>query len=121
MLANATRLCEANLGILFRYDGHVFRAEAMQDVAPAFADYLREPIRPDPRNAHGRLLQTKQPVHITDITAEPAYTGTDPEPGRVATVELAGARAFLAVPMLSKGELIGAICIYRREVRPFTD
>ncbi len=120
MLANATRICGANFGILFRYDGHVFRAEASQDVAPAYADFLRQPIRPDPRNAHGRLLQTKQPVHIPDITTEPAYT-TDPEPGRVATVELAGARTFLAVPMLKEGELIGAICIYRQEVRPFTE
>src|SRR5262249_50497742 len=121
MLANATRLCEANFGILFRYDGQVFRAEAMQDVAPAYADFLRQPIRPDPRNAHGRVLQTKQPVHIPDITTEPAYTATDPEPGRVATVELGGARTSLAVPMLKEGELIGAVCIYRQEVRPFTD
>src|SRR5262249_10357890 len=87
----------------------------------SYADFLRQPIRPDPRNAHGRVLQTRQPVHIPDITTEPAYTATDPEPGRVATVELAGARTFLAVPMLKEGELIGAICIYRQEVRQFTN
>src|SRR6266487_1261824 len=33
MLANATRICEANFGILNRYDGHTFYTEAMQDVA----------------------------------------------------------------------------------------
>ena len=33
----------------------------------------------------------------------------------------AGARSFLAVPMLKEDELIGAIIIYRQEVRPFTD
>src|SRR6266542_3209273 len=65
MLANATRLCEANLGTLFRYDGNVFHAVALQNVTQAHAEYLRrEPPRPDPRNALGRLLQTKQPVHI---------------------------------------------------------
>jgi GAF domain-containing protein/anti-sigma regulatory factor (Ser/Thr protein kinase) len=120
MLANATRLCEANFGILFRYDGNAFHAVALQDVAPAHGEYLhREPPRPKPANALGRLLQTKQPVHIADLTAELAYT--EREPSRVAIVELAGARSFVAVPMLKEDELIGAIAIYRKEVRPFTD
>jgi signal transduction histidine kinase len=120
MLANATRLCEASFGVLFRYDGNVFHPAAMQQVAPAFAEHLRcNPPRPDPRNALVRLLQTKQPIHITDVTAEPAYA--EREPSRVALVELAGARTYFIVPMLKEDELIGAIAIYRREVRPFTE
>ena len=110
MLAHATRLCEANFGVLYRFDGHVFQPVALQDAVPAFGDYLqREPPRPDPRNALGRLFQTKQPVHITDLAAEPAYS--EREPTRVATVEIAGARSYLAVPMLKEDELVGAgIC-----------
>jgi GAF domain-containing protein len=120
MLANAARLCEANFGMLFRYDGHVFRAEAVRDVAPEFAEFLlRETIRPDSRRALGRLLETRAPIHIADMSAEPAYV--EREAVRVAAVEIAGARTFLAVPMLKDDELLGAICIYRREVRPFTD
>ncbi|HVI11689.1 MAG TPA: GAF domain-containing protein, partial [Pseudolabrys sp.] len=120
MLAHATRLCEANFGVLYRFDGHVFHPMALQDAVPALGDYLRrEPPRPDPRNALGRVLRTKRPVHITDITAEPAYAGR--EPARVAAVELAKARTFLAVPMLKENELLGIIAIYRQEVRPFTD
>src|SRR5262245_700906 len=120
MLANATRLCEAHFGALFRYDGEVFHAAALQEVALAQREHLRRnPPRPDPRNAMGRLLQTKRPVHITDVTAEPAYA--EREPSRVALVELAGARTFLTVPMLKEDESIGAIAIYRREVRSFTD
>src|SRR5205085_7244073 len=42
-------------------------------------------------------------------------------PLRVATAELGGARSLLNVPMLKEGELIGAIGIYRQEVRPFTN
>ena len=40
-------------------------------------------------------------------------------PGR--SIELGGARTHVAVPMLKEGELIGAIAIYRQDVRPFTD
>jgi hypothetical protein len=36
-------------------------------------------------------------------------------------VVLGGARSLLNVPMLNEDELIGAIGIYRQEVRPFSD
>ena len=44
-----------------------------------------------------------------------------PDPNVVAAVELGGIRTFVAVPMLKESELIGAIIVYRQEVRPFTD
>src|SRR5262249_15078449 len=117
MLANATRLCEAHFGILYRYDGNVFHAVALQDVAPAFADHLRrEPPRPGSGNALGRLLETKRPVHIADVKAEPAFLAVG-----TAAFELGGARTYLIVPMLKNEALIGAISIYRQDVRPFTD
>ena len=34
---------------------------------------------------------------------------------------LGGARSYIAVPMLKENKLVGAIAIYRQEVRPFTD
>ena len=58
-------------------------------------------------------------VHISDLSAEPSYIERDYPV--VALGELAGARTFLVVPMLKEDELIGAIAIYRQEVRPFTD
>ncbi len=39
----------------------------------------------------------------------------------VSVVEAAGARTLVIVPMLKESKLIGAIAIYRQEVRPFTD
>ena len=36
-------------------------------------------------------------------------------------VEVAGIRTLVVVPMLKEDELVGAIAIYRQEVRPFTD
>src|SRR5262249_27142182 len=59
-----------------------------------------------------RVIRTKQVVHIVDLASEHASNPV---------VRLGGARSYIAVPMLKENELIGAIVIYRQEVRPFTD
>jgi GAF domain-containing protein len=120
MLASAMRICEAKYGHLLLYDGDSFHAAHLQDVPPSYRDiWERGPISPSPKVALGRLVRTKQVIQISDIKADPAYSERDPL--RVATVELAGARTLLAVPMLKEGQLAGAIVFYRQEVRPFTD
>ena len=120
MLANAVQICEANFGMLFRYEDGVVRAAAMLGVPPAFAEFWqRGPQRPGRQTALGRNIETKQPVHIVDVTADPAYVGG--EPVFVAAVKLGGFRTILNVPMLKDNELIGVLSIYRQEVRAFTD
>src|SRR4029453_14494377 len=66
-----------------------------------------------------KLARTKEVTHIVDLKAERGYI--EREPRVLALVESAGARTMLLVPMLKEQELIGAIVIYRQEVRPFTD
>jgi GAF domain-containing protein len=121
ILANATRICEAKFGILYLRDGEAFRLRALHGAPPAFAEASwRDPVvQPGPRTGFGRVIQTKQPVHIVDVTVDPAYAERDPL--RVPLVEQAGARSFVIVPMLKEDELIGTIAIYRQEVRPFSD
>ncbi len=121
ILANATRICEAKFGILYLRDGEAFRLRALHGAPPAFAEASwRDPVvQPGPRTGFGRVIQTKQPVHIVDVTVDPAYAERDPL--RVPLVEQAGARSFVIVPMLKENELIGSIAIYRQEVRPFSD
>jgi adenylate cyclase len=65
------------------------------------------------------VLFTKQPVQVADLTLEQAYL--EREPTRVAVVEMGGARTLLCVPILKENEVIGAIVIFRTEVRSFTD
>src|SRR5262249_58569226 len=80
----------------------------------------REPaIRAGTKNPVVRMVATKQLIHITDIRTEEAYI--EREPSFMVLADVAGARTVIAVPMLQDNELIGAITIYRQEVRPFTD
>jgi signal transduction histidine kinase/DNA-binding response OmpR family regulator len=120
MLTNASRICEANFGALFRFEDGAVRAAAMLGVPPAYAEFWRRgPQRPDPRTALARVIETRQAVHITDIQTHPAYV--EGEPVFVALVNLGGFRTLLVVPMLKENDLVGAIAVYRQEVRPFTD
>ena len=120
MLENATRICEAKIGILWGFGNGAYSALSMLGITRQYAEYLnREPIRAGPATGLGRLASTKQTIHIIDTLAEQAYA--DRDPFRVATAELGGARTLLNVPMLKDEELIGAIGIYRQELRPFTD
>ena len=82
------------------------------------ASSARTPTRPDD-TAFGRMVRTKEVVHVADLLADPSVCRART---RVVTgVELGGIRTILIVPMLKEKELVGAITIYRQEVRPFTD
>jgi len=123
MLENATRICEAKFANLFLYENNSFRIAAQLNAPPAYAErWRRQPIltvSDNPLNPLTRLVATKSVVAITDLMAERGYIDRDPR--FVALVESAGARSHLVVPMLKEGELVGAIVIYRQEVRPFTE
>ena len=119
ILAHATRLCEAQLGFLHRHDGGVLRPLAHRGATPAFVEFVRQSRRPGPGTGTGRVIRERRPIHIVDVTAEPAYREGDPL--RAASVELEGVRTSLFVPMLKDDALVGVIVIFRREVRPFTD
>ena len=114
MLENAVRICEAKFGTLFRYDGNNFHRAAWVGTPAALVEFQKQrgAFRPDSAGVLARVLRTKQIAHSADSAAEP-------NPG-VATT-LGGARSIVGVPMLKDDELVGAIVIYRQEVRPFTD
>ncbi len=120
-LENATRLCEASFGVLVLHEGDAFRVSAMHNVPPAFGELRqRDPtFRPGPLNPVSRAAATKRLVHIANLADDIAYKERDP--AAVLSVELAGTRTLLVVPMLKEAELVGAIAIYRQEARPFSD
>jgi GAF domain-containing protein len=121
MLENAARICDANFGQLLLYEDGAYRMTAMYGAPLAWSEKrAREPIfRPGPSNALTRLAATKKVQHVPDLREHQGYL--EREAATMAITEIAGARTFLAVPMLKENRLVGAIGIYRQEVRPFTD
>jgi len=120
-LDNAVRICQAKFGFMNRYEGDTWKIIAVHGAAPAYTEYLQQHgyKRPGPETVSARIAATKQMVHIADLVASRGYIERDPI--AVAAVELGGVRTLLGVPMLKEDELIGAILLYRQEVRPFTE
>src|SRR5262245_8425353 len=119
ILEEATRLCEAQFGVLHRFDGTSFIPVGVRGGVPELLDHYKLGIRPSATNALGRLLRTKQPVHLEDAREGPGYKAGDPAAKSV--VEVGGARSYLLVPLLTDDEVIGTITIFRQEVRPFSE
>ena len=116
IIANSVSMCAAKNATLWLYDDGGFQPVGRykdDDTGLGFSK-----THPGPKTALGRMAATKQMVHIHDYSAEPAYAERDPI--AVRAVENRGIRTILNEPMLKEGKLIGAISIYRTEVRPFT-
>ena len=100
--------------MMYRFDNGQFHPAALLNVPPELAEFVRDrgSFLPPPGTPLDRLFRTKEVTYTADETAES-------NPG--APARLGGARSLIGVPMLKENELIGAIIIYRQEVRPFTD
>ena len=116
LIENATRLCDATKGFIFRFDGAVARLAVSYGASPEYADWIRQadPVRPGRGSLVGRALLWRRTVHIPDALADPEYKWAESQ-------RRGGFRTMLGVPMLREGAPIGVIAIWRDEVKPFTD
>jgi PAS domain S-box-containing protein len=117
MLEKAMRLCDANFGILWTYDGKRFRPAALHGLPAAFVDFLSHPIELVDSAALGDIARARGFVHVADLASSGAHAESSL---RRATVDLGGARTGLGVPLHKGDALLGIFVIYRQEVRPFT-
>jgi GAF domain-containing protein len=117
ILANTTRLCEANIASLFLYDGEVLNTAASYGTTQEFAEHL-EHSRPRPSHETTTRLAAleRRTVHVADLLSDTAFS---PKPREL--YEKENVRTVLSVPMLRENRLIGVITTWRREVRPFND
>jgi GAF domain-containing protein/ActR/RegA family two-component response regulator/HPt (histidine-containing phosphotransfer) domain-containing protein len=120
MLEKAMRLCDATFGhLVTSADGEVFTVAAAQG-PPPIVEFLRNrpPTRPGSGTSMERLVRGERCVHVHDAMAEEAYRRGDPT--RRALVDLAGCRTFVSVGLRKDDALLGAISVYRSEVKPFS-
>ncbi|MGE5305319.1 MAG: GAF domain-containing protein [Alphaproteobacteria bacterium] len=116
LIENATRLCGADSGFIFRVDGGLLRPAVDYNVPQGFRDFLeRNPIQPGRGTTVGRAALERRVVHIPDKLADTEYQFPE-------AMSLGRSRTTLGVPMLREGALIGVILIRgTEEVRPFSD
>ena len=124
MLEKAMRLCEAENGHVLTFDGQQFQPAAIKGEA-RFVEW-RQRLGPMPiRLVSGaeasplvRVMQGARAAQVADATQGRAYRT---HPGYKELVDISGIRSSAAVALRKDDELLGAIVVYRREVRPFTD
>ena len=115
LVENATRLCGANTGVIFRLDGDVFRWVADYGATASHREFRqRNPVRAGRGSSMGRAAVSGQTVHIIDAMADPDFEHTEEAQG------VGNFRTLLGVPMLRGGVLLGVFSLQRREVLPFT-
>ena len=114
ILENATRLCGGNFAALWQYDGAALVGAAQHNVSPGFAELCRNTkLRLGPEGAARKAALERRTIHVPDITIEPGFSPV--------VLQHEKARTVLAVPLLREKDLRGVICIWRREVQPFSE
>ena len=122
MLAKASELCEASYGLMWLSEGDAFRTAALHgDLPQTYVDLWRSGtlFRPGPHVLLSRAAISGQPLQVADLRTDASYLSGDPLP--VAAADIAGVRTLLVVPMVRDKQVVGAIGIYRKEIKPFTD
>src|ERR1700689_4148255 len=121
MLANAVRICEAKAGNIYRWEDSALRLVTTHNTPPAFAEFLRRtPVHATANNPVGRMQKTRSLVHTADLARQQSYLERS-DAAIVAAVDLGSVRTQLSVPLLKESDFIGAITLWRDEIRPFDD
>src|ERR1051325_7737165 len=121
MLERAMALCSAEYGHIYTFDGQQFHAVAIKGQTE-FVSWRRQrgAIRPegDGSSPLERLITGERALQVADVWDEQAYR---PHPRVRELVDTSGIRSIAAAALHKEGSLLGAIIVYRQEVRPFSD
>jgi GAF domain-containing protein len=111
----AARLCEAEMVLIHRRDGEVYRLAVSLGFPLEFSAFLKiHPITPTRGSIAGRVALEGRLVQIADCASDSEY-------GLSQAVEVAKQRTALGVPLLRENAPIGIIVLARTRVEPFTE
>src|SRR5262249_53191742 len=115
IVASAVRLCRAQIGAVYRFDGEMLHLVAHHDFTPEMRDALVSlyPRRPQRDTVSGRAILARAVVQIEDVLVDREY--------HHGLALATGWRSMVGVPMLREGEPTGAIVINRVEPGRFAD
>jgi signal transduction histidine kinase len=114
VVENATDLCRAEWGYLFRREGDLFHLVATSGGVKELVDYeWTHPTAITPNTLVGRTAIKRGPVHILDLFTDPEYEWPPNREHGVHTV--------LGVPIFKDSEVVGMIGVARMQVAPFSD
>src|SRR5262249_8593178 len=114
ILANACRLCSANLAGVSLYDGEFLRGQSIYNASPEFAEvFLKTPFKPSPEGPFRKAALERRIIHVEDLVTDPEFAAI--------LFPVERARTVLAVPLLKESTLVGVVAMWRQEVHPFTD
>jgi len=121
ILDSATRLCDAPLSFLLMREEDHFHIVADKGSRPEFVEWFRSnPISiSEGKTLGARAAIEGVPQQLADLTESEGYR--DGMSHRVAAVDIEGVRTALFVPMMKDNECVGAMSVYRREVRLFDE
>ena len=111
----AARLCEADTAAIRMPKDNSYQHVASYGIPPDYIEAMRTaPLKPGLTSTVGRVLLTRQTVHIHDVRTDPDFVVLDIQRAQ-------GLRTALGVPLMRDGAPIGILFLSRNQVRPFTD
>jgi GAF domain-containing protein len=115
LVESAAKLCEADMGIIDRQQGDVYRAVSFFGHSSEMVRFMQDhPLEISRGNVAGRAILERRIIQIADVQTDPEFTFLE-------AARIAGVRTNLGVPLLREGSPVGVIVLQRRKVAPFTD